>query len=99
MQSKNPESERNAEIGHRVYKAVPQLGRLRVITEVPNDGVEAFWAAGDGGRRSVYEAFRTAGATAVVAHDPPRWASTREWMPLGSTGFLYHGLGPEPGPR
>lgn len=73
------------------------LGRLRVIAEVPHDGVEAFWAAGDDGRRAVYDAFRAAGATAVVAHDPPRWARASEWVPVGSTGFLYHGLQPAAG--
>jgi len=29
MKSNDPEAERAAAIGHRIYKAVPQLGRLR----------------------------------------------------------------------
>ena len=68
------------------------LGRVRVIAEVPHDGVDTFWAAGDAGRRAVYDAFRAAGAAVVVTHDPPPWASTREWVALGTTGFLVHPL-------
>lgn len=68
------------------------LGRVRVIAEVPHDGVEMFWAAGAAGRRAVYDAFRAAGATAVVTHDPPAWANTSEWAALGTTGFLVHQL-------
>ena len=68
------------------------LGRVRVIAEVPHDGVDTFWAAGDAGRRAVYDAFRAAGATAIVTHDPPAWANTSEWTALGTTGFLVHPL-------
>lgn len=72
------------------------LGRVRVIAEVPAEGVFTFWASADARRRAVYDAFSAAGAMAVIAQNPPQWASTREWVPLGATGYFYHPLGRNP---
>jgi hypothetical protein len=73
-----------------------RLARVQIIAEVPQDEAPAFWGASDASRERVLDAFRAAGARAVLtastAPPPPPW--TR----VGSTSTYYRRLEP-PGPR
>ncbi len=69
-----------------------RLGGYRIVAEVPETEAERFWAE-DGPRRvAVLEAFRQAGARAVVVRHTPG----SDWKPVPRTAFAFRMLAPPP---
>ncbi|MGI8508467.1 MAG: hypothetical protein ACR2MQ_03990 [Gemmatimonadaceae bacterium] len=62
--------------------------RVRVTSEIyPSEATE-FWSADTQTQRDVIDAFRRTGAQAVVAMDPPAWASLDGWVPVRKSDGL-----------
>jgi hypothetical protein len=69
-----------------------RLGGYHIVAEVPENQAERFWAEDGPGRAAVLEAFRRAGARAVVV----RHAPGSDWSPVPGTGYAFRVL---PGQR
>jgi 4-amino-4-deoxy-L-arabinose transferase-like glycosyltransferase len=67
-----------------------RLARVRIVAQVLREDVPAFWKINhpDG----VYEAFRRAGAKAVVAEQAPSPDRLSDWQQLGNSHYYVHFL-------
>ena len=89
-----------ASIGETMLSSWPRLARVRVVAEVPHrvsgvrggetGEVEKFWDADAETRARVLEAFRAAGASAVVSDRAPDGAEAEGWQRIGDTKFHCH---------
>lgn len=61
-----------------------RLGRLRIVADIPPEDVPLFWHADEAGQARVVEAFRAAGAAAIVA-ELPQAIVPAGWQRVGST--------------
>lgn len=61
-----------------------RLARVTIIAEVHQSESDRFWSADSTKQREVLDAFRAAGARAVVADAPPAWANVAGWRRLAA---------------
>jgi hypothetical protein len=73
-----------------------RLGRFRIGAEVRSQDERAFWTTDEAGRDKVLDAFRQAGAVAVVARDVP--ITEREWEQVAGTNYAVRILPSAAGP-
>jgi hypothetical protein len=71
-----------------------RLARVKIIAEIYSEAYSGagrdFWTADDAGRHRAIAAFAKAGAKAVVVWEPPSWAPTNGWQPVGDTGYYVY---------
>lgn len=79
-----------------VHAKWARLARVRIVAEVYTSAFDisedAFWKAPATDRDKAIQAFRSAGATAVVSHRAPAWAESAGWMKVGDTGYSIYPL-------
>jgi|GraSoi_2013_40cm_1033754.scaffolds.fasta_scaffold06898_2 hypothetical protein len=62
------------------------LAQVRIVADVPAEGVSSFWDANVEARRSILKLFSQSGAHALITRIPPPSSQT-DWQSLGSTGY------------
>jgi hypothetical protein len=63
------------------------LAQLRIVAEVPQEGVSSYWDASAEARSHVLKLLAQCGAQIVVTRVAPPPSQAMEWHPLGSTGY------------
>jgi hypothetical protein len=79
-----------AVLGHGINSYWARLARVRIVAEVDTYDVPKFWAAPLEKQRAVLDAFKAAGAKAVVAREVPQGAPG--WEPLPDTELRVFAL-------
>lgn len=92
------EGERVLLIGDPMLAFWARLARVRIVAEVPPGEVAAFWRAPKDARERIVEAARQAGATALVADQPPPRELAAGWLPLGGDRYFALRLPSPPAP-
>ncbi len=64
-----------------------RLARVRVVAEVPDEAVRAFWTAPPGAQRRTLRALASAGVRAIVTEDVPPGHVPRGWRRVGATPY------------
>jgi hypothetical protein len=82
-------------IGDGQYAYWARLARVRLVAEVPSRAADDFWTSGRERRRALLDAFRRAGAVAVVAPNATPGLDSLGWLrsPDGKLAVLPLGLG------
>lgn len=62
------------------------LKQVRIVADIPMEGVSTFWDADSQARRHVFEVLARSGARALVTRILPPPSQSVDWHPLGSTG-------------
>jgi hypothetical protein len=71
-----------------------RLARVRIVSELPRESAEEFWAASDEVRSRALRAFASTGAKALVAENIPHYASTAGWRRLANSSCYARFLTP-----
>lgn len=76
------------------------LGEFKIVAEIMSGGKGAveFWSAPNETKASVYQAFRKAGALAVITWDPPGCGLGSEWQSVLGTRYYAYVLEPRAAP-
>ena len=69
-----------------------RLARLRIIAEIPPEGVDGFWAADPAVQSEVIQAFAKTGAKVIIASGIPPCVPKETWQKLGTTDYYVHSL-------
>ena len=80
-----------ASVGTMIMHVWPRLVRARVVAEVPQGEVTAFWNAAPDTQRRVFDALRGAGAKVLVGTVPDSCSTAAGWtrIPGTSTSYLF----------
>jgi hypothetical protein len=69
--------------------------RLRIVAQIPLESTSEFWQIQNPrGKAEVYDAFRKAGARAVVTEETPPSSGFDDWQRVGNTSYFMHVLIP-----
>jgi hypothetical protein len=81
-------------IGDGQYAYWARLARVRLVAEVPSRAADDFWTTGTERQDALFDAFRRAGAVAVVAPNAPPGLDSLGWLrlPDGRLAVLPLGL-------
>jgi hypothetical protein len=74
-------------IGSSLWAYWAHLDRVRIVAEIPDEDVDAFYQADAGTQESVRRAFAGTGAKALVADRFPSSSDSMHWQALGRTGY------------
>ena len=74
-------------IGNSLWAYWAHLDRVRIVAEIPDEDVDAFYQADAGTQGSVRKAFAGTTAKALVADRFPSSSEKIHWQPLGKTGY------------
>jgi 4-amino-4-deoxy-L-arabinose transferase-like glycosyltransferase len=74
-------------IGNSIWVYWAHVAKIRIVAEIPEEDVDAFYRADAATRQSVRRAFASTGAKFVVADRFPSWSESEEWRRLGTTGY------------
>jgi 4-amino-4-deoxy-L-arabinose transferase-like glycosyltransferase len=70
------------------------LGHIRIVAEIPSEGVAAFWTAEPATRLRLFRLLSQTGARALITGTPPPVSQREDWQALGSTGYYAVLLAP-----
>jgi len=85
--------DRVAVIGTAFPEYWARLARVMIVAEVPDESVEAFWAAPVGGRERALNALTSTGARAIVTEDVPPGRVPAGWRRVGGTPYYVRFTG------
>jgi len=85
--------DRVASIGYALDGYWAHLAGVRIVAEVPLNGVPAFWAAPTQVQSEVMEDFARAGAKVVVTEQGLPLGSAPGWRRIGGTSYFAYKLG------
>lgn len=71
-----------------------KLARLSVVSEIPFEARDAFWAADAERRNQIYQVLVKTGARFLIAPETPDWAAMPGWERVGSTPVYIYSLNP-----
>ena len=74
-------------IGHSPEAYWARLARVRIVAEIPEWGVENFWAADPDIKQRVLETFARTGAKVIIAERVPASPSTSAWQRIAQTDY------------
>jgi hypothetical protein len=84
--------DRVGSVGYGFASYWARLARVRIVAEIPDGEVDAFWSSDDSKQEAILRVFHEAGVRVLVAERMPSRPLGGGWRPIGTTGLYLHFL-------